>query len=82
MGIEELLGCNKIVFYPAAELHCKGHRISLKRGGSDIDSPDWMKSKKSTINSKNNYDNCFQYAVTVPLNHYKIKKDPLRIIKY
>ena len=39
-------------------------KISLKRGGSYIDSPKWLKNKKSTINPKNNDYKCFQYAVT------------------
>ena len=31
-----------------------------------IDSPDWVKNKKTTINSINKTDNkCFEYAVTV-----------------
>ena len=29
------------------------------------------KNKKATINPKNNDDNCFRYALTIPLN-YKI----------
>ena len=38
--------------------------------------------KKATINPGNNKDNkCFQYAVTVALNHKEIKKDPQRITK-
>ena len=37
-------------------------KISLNRGGSDIDSPQWLKNKKSTINQKNNDYKCFQYA--------------------
>ena len=40
-------------------------KIGLKRGGSYIDSPEWLKNKKATINPKNNDDNCFQYALTV-----------------
>ena len=38
------------------------NKISLNRGGSYIDSPKWLKDKKSTINPKNNYDKCFQYC--------------------
>ena len=34
----------------------------MKRGGSYIDCPKWLKNKKATINPKNNDDNCFQYA--------------------
>ena len=39
------------------------------------------KIKKATINSKNNDDNCFQYALTLALNYQNIKKDPQRISK-
>ena len=44
-------------------------KIGLKRRGSYIDSPEWLKNKKATINPKNNDHNCFQYALTVTLNH-------------
>ena len=47
------------------------NKISLNRGGSYIDSPEWMKYKKSTINPKNNDYKCFQYTVTVALNRDK-----------
>ena len=57
------------------------NKISLNRGGSYIDSAKWIKNKKSTINPKNNDYKCFQYAVTVALNHDKINKDPQRISK-
>ena len=33
------------------------------------DSPDWMKKQKSDNKSKNEDDNCFQYAATVALNY-------------
>ena len=57
------------------------NKTSINRGGSDIDSPKWLKDKKSTINPKNNDDKCFQYAVTLALNLDKIKKDPQRVSK-
>ena len=57
------------------------HKISLNRGGSYIDSPDWIKHKKATINPQNKDNECFKYAITVALNHERIKKDPLRILK-
>ena len=41
------------------------NKISLSRGKSYIDSPEWLKNKKATINPKNNDDKCFQYALTV-----------------
>ena len=57
------------------------NNISLNRGGSYIDSPKWLKDKRSTINPKNNDDKCFQYAVTLALNFDKIKKNPQRLSK-
>ena len=46
----------------------------MNRGGPYIDSPDWIKYKKATINLKNEDDECFKYAITVTLNHERIKK--------
>ena len=57
------------------------NKISLNRGGSYIDSPKWIKNKKSTINPKNNDHKCFQYAVTLALNLDKINSHPERISK-
>ena len=51
-------------------------------GGWFIDSPDWIKNKKTAINSINKKDNkCFQYGVTAALNYEEVKKDPQRITK-
>ena len=55
------------------------HKASLNRGGSYIDFPKWLKNKKSTINPKNIDDKCFQYDLTVALNHEKIKNHTERI---
>ena len=55
--------------------------LSINRGGSYIDSPKWLKDKKSTINPKNNDDKCFQYAVTLALHLDRIKKDPQIVSK-
>ena len=35
------------------------NKTSINRGGSYIDSPKWLKDRKSTINLKNNDDKCF-----------------------
>ena len=51
-------------------------KISLKGGRSYIDSPEWLKNKKS---NNNNDDNCLQYALTVALNHQSIEKNPQKI---
>ena len=57
------------------------NEISLNRGGSYIDSPKWLKGKKSTINPRKNDDKCFQYAVTLALNFDNIDNHPERISK-
>ena len=63
------------IFDCAHLLYCKCHKINFKRGGSYIDSPDWIKNKKTTTNPINKNNNkCFQYAVTVALKHEEIKK--------
>ena len=54
-------------------------KIGLKRGRSNIDSPKWLKIKKTTINSKNNDDKCFQYALTIALNHQNLKSNSERM---
>ena len=61
-------------------LHYNLQTIGLKRGGSYIDSPEWLKNKKAKINPENN-DNCFQYALTVALNDQNIGKKPSKNIK-
>ena len=62
-------------------MHCVRILISLSGGGSYINSPEWLKNKKATINPKNSDDKCFQYALTVALNYEQIKKVPQRISK-
>ena len=62
-------------------LYYKCRRINFNRDGSYIDSLDWIKNKKATINPINKKDKCFRYAVTVALNHEEIKKDSQRLTK-
>ena len=58
------------------------HKISLNRGSSYINSPEWIKNKGVTINPKNIKDNnCFQYAITAALNYQNINSHPERISK-
>ena len=56
------------------------NKIILNRGGSYIEPAKWIIDKRSIINPKNAYK-CFQYAITVALNHDKINRDPQRISK-
>ena len=62
-------------------MYYKCQKVNFKSGVSYIDSPDWIKKKKPTINSKNEDDKCFQYAATVALNHEEAKRDPQTISK-
>ena len=59
------------VFDSVDLLHYRVHKISLNRGGSYIDSPEFLKNKRATINPNNNDDKYFQYAITVGLNYQK-----------
>ena len=63
-------------------LYYKCHKINLNRGGSYIDSPDWIKNKTSTRNPINKKDiKCFQYAATFALNYEKIVKHAEKITR-
>ena len=61
----------------------KLHKISINRsGGSYIDSPDWIKNKKATINQKNkNDDKCMQHAILAALNYQQISEHLERVSK-
>ena len=69
------------IFDGVTVLHYKYHKINLKRGDSDIDSPDWIKNKKITINSINETGKQFQYTTIVALNHELTEKNSQRISK-
>ena len=74
-GSEFALDYVKLLYY-------KCHKIKLNRGGSYIDSRDWIKNKKATINPINKkVSKCFQYAITVGLNYEEIGKHAERITK-
>ena len=51
----------------------------FKRRGSYIESFDWTKHKKATINLKNEDDKCFQYAATAAIDYRAIKWNPVRV---
>ena len=58
------------------------NKTSIYRSGSYIDSPKWLKDKKSTINQpKNNDHKCFQYATTLALNFDNVNNHPEKISK-
>ena len=54
-------------------------RIDIRRAESYIMSPDWIASKKATINPKNEKDNkCFQWSIIAGLNYNIIKEKELK----
>ena len=72
---------SSFIFERVDSLYYYLYKIRLNRTGSYIDSPEWLKDKRATINPKNIDDECFKYAITVALNHEKIDKNPQRITK-
>ena len=71
---------SEFVFDYVPLLYYKCRKINLNRVGSYIDSPDWIKSKKATVNPTSKKDNkCFHYAIKVTLIPEEIKKDLQRI---
>ena len=82
IGLGKSMRGNDFIFDCVHLLYYKCHKINPNRGESYIDSPDWIKNKKTAISPINKRDNkCFEYAVTVALNHEEIKKDLQRITK-
>ena len=57
------------------------NKTSIYRGGTYIDSPKWLRDKKSTINPKNKDNKCLQSAATLALNLDNIDRNPQRISK-
>ena len=68
-GLEESMRGSEFIFDGVGALYYDLNKISLSKGKSYIDSPESQKNKKATINPENNDDKCFQYALTVALNH-------------
>ena len=65
---------SEFAFIYAHLLNFKCHKINPNHGGSYIDSPDWIKNKKTRINPINKkYNMPHQYLVTVALKHEEIK---------
>ena len=77
-GLEGSMRGSEFIFDSVDALYYDLNKVSLSRGGSYIDFPESLKNKKATINSKNDDNKCFQYALTVALNHEQTKKDPQR----
>ena len=63
-------------------LYYEFHKIDIIRAESYIVSPDWIASKKATINPKNEKDNeCFKWSIIAGLNYNKINEKYLKKIE-
>ena len=73
-NLQEKMKGSDFVFNGINYFYYDFNRVSISKGGSYIDSPKWLKDKKSTVNQKNNDNKCFQYATTLALNLIKLIK--------
>ena len=81
-GLETKMKGSSYIFERIDLLEYRLHKISLNRGSSYIESPEWIKNKGVTINPKNTKNNnCFQYAITASMNHQNINHNPEKISK-
>ena len=73
IGLGTSMGGSDLFLYCVYLLYYKCHKTNLNCGGSNMNSPDWIKNKK-TINFISKNDNkSFQYVVTFALNHKKLE---------
>ena len=68
-GLETKMKGSSFTFERIDLLEYHLHKISLNRGSSYIESPEWLHNKGVTINPKNKDNKCFQYAITAGLNY-------------
>ena len=80
-NLQEKMRGSDFVFNGINYLYYDFNRISISKGGSYIESPKWLKDKKSTVNKKNVDNKCLQYATTLALNFDKVTSHPERITK-
>ena len=71
-GSEFVLNYVKLLYY-------KCHKIYPHCCGPYIDSPDWIENKTATILSIKK-KKCFQYTVTVALNHQEIGENRINLL--
>ena len=56
IGREKSIEGSNFIFHCVNLLDCKSHNVNLNCGGLYINSPHWLKSKKTLINPINNVD--------------------------
>ena len=68
---------SNFVYESVEECNIHFNKIDLGRGASFIDTPEWLKHKKATINPQNKNDvYCFMYAIGIALYHNELGKNP------
>ena len=73
-------GGSDFKFESVDRLDYKLHKIKLRRGGSYIKAPRWIRNKRATINPKNeDDDDRFQRSLIAALNYQNIENHPERI---
>ena len=83
-GLETKMKGSSFIFYCVDLLYYHLHKVSLNRGGLYIDSPEFIKHKKSTINPQNNYDDdneCLRYTIIAAVKYAEINNNPERVSK-
>ena len=64
-----------LVFESVDLVDYKLHRVRLRRGGSNIKSPEWLLHKGATINPKSkNDDQCLRWSIISALKYNEITK--------
>ena len=80
-GLHESMKGSEFVFDYVESLNYIFHRVDLKRSGSYIKTPEWLKNKGATITCQNDDDKCFQYAITIALTYDEIGNHHQRVNK-
>ena len=72
---QKIIKGSDFLFESVELIDYKRHRVSLRRGGSYVKSPEQLANKKATINQKNtNDDECLQWSTISALNYGEIMK--------
>ena len=56
MNLETSMRGSDFIFDSVQMMYYKCHKVNFRRGSSYIDSPDWIKKKRATINPENKDD--------------------------
>ena len=76
-GIQLSCESSSFVYENVEECNINFHKTDLCRGASFIDTPEWLKPKKATINPQNvNNVYRFMYAANIALYHGESGKNP------